>query len=72
MRAGLLPADWPYTVNAVSGYSGGGKALIDRFETDDPDIAFRAYGLASAAQALARNAAYCERWPKARCAGVLA
>jgi N-acetyl-gamma-glutamyl-phosphate reductase len=45
VRAGLLPADWPYTVNAVSGYSGGGKALIERFEAD-PDIAFRAYGLA--------------------------
>ena len=45
VRAGLLPADWPYTVNAVSGYSGGGKALIQRFE-DDPDLAFRAYGLA--------------------------
>jgi len=44
VRAGLLPADWPYTVNAVSGYSGGGKALIQRFE-DDVDIAFRAYGL---------------------------
>lgn len=44
LRAGLLPADWPYTVNAVSGYSGGGKALIARFE-DDADIAFRAYGL---------------------------
>jgi N-acetyl-gamma-glutamyl-phosphate reductase len=45
LRAGLLPTDWPYTVNAVSGYSGGGKALIARFEAD-PDIAFRAYGLA--------------------------
>ncbi len=44
VRAGLLPADWPYTVNAVSGYSGGGKALIERFEADR-DIAFRAYGL---------------------------
>lgn len=44
VRAGLLPADWPYTVNAVSGYSGGGNALIDRFVAD-PDIAFRAYGL---------------------------
>lgn len=45
VRAGLLPDDWPYTVNAVSGYSGGGKALIERFETTEPDIAFRAYGL---------------------------
>lgn len=42
---GLLPADWPYTVNAVSGYSGGGKALIERFEGDGADIGFRAYGL---------------------------
>jgi N-acetyl-gamma-glutamyl-phosphate reductase len=44
VRAGLLPADWPYTCNAVSGYSGGGKALIARFE-DDRDIAWRGYAL---------------------------
>lgn len=44
VRAGLLPADWPYICNAVSGYSGGGKALIARFE-DDPDIAWRGYAL---------------------------
>lgn len=45
VRSGLLPADFPYTVNAVSGYSGGGKGLIERFEADT-DIAFRTYGLA--------------------------
>jgi N-acetyl-gamma-glutamyl-phosphate reductase len=44
VRAGLIPADWPFTVHAVSGYSGGGTALIARFEAE-PDIAFRAYGL---------------------------
>ena len=44
VRGGLLPADWPFTVNAVSGYSGGGKALIERFESEG-DIAFRTYGL---------------------------
>lgn len=44
VRAQMLPGDWPYTVNAVSGYSGGGNALISRFETS-PDIAFRTYGL---------------------------
>ncbi len=44
VRAGLLPADWPYSVNAVSGYSGGGKALIERFD-GDPALAFRSYGL---------------------------
>ncbi|OCC25217.1 N-acetyl-gamma-glutamyl-phosphate reductase [Croceicoccus estronivorus] len=44
VKAGLLPADWPYTCNAVSGYSGGGKALIERFEQDG-DIAWRGYAL---------------------------
>ena len=43
VRAGLLPADWPFTVNAVSGYSGGGKALIERFEAANSP-AFRSYG----------------------------
>lgn len=43
---GLLPADWPYSVNAVSGYSGGGKALIERFESvSGAAIGFRTYGL---------------------------
>ncbi len=45
IAAGLLPSDWPYSVNAVSGYSGGGKALIERFQTADAP-AFRTYGLA--------------------------
>ena len=44
VRQGLLPADWAYTCHAVSGYSGGGKALIARFEADR-DIAFRDYAL---------------------------
>ena len=28
----ILPPDWPISVNAVSGYSGGGKKLISAFE----------------------------------------
>jgi N-acetyl-gamma-glutamyl-phosphate reductase len=44
VSAGLLPADWPYVCHAVSGYSGGGKALIARFEAET-DIAWRGYGL---------------------------
>ena len=44
VRTALLPADWPYTCHAVSGYSGGGKSLIARFE-QDPDIAWRGYAL---------------------------
>lgn len=49
VEAGLLPADWPVTVNAVSGYSGGGRKRIESFE--DPGAANRctssylAYGL---------------------------
>ena len=46
VAAGLIPSDWPYSVNAVSGYSGGGKALIERFEGGEgADIGFRTYGL---------------------------
>ena len=49
VRAGLLRSDALLSVNAVSGYSGGGKGLIARFEDqEDPDhtaTAFRAYGL---------------------------
>ncbi len=57
VRDGLLPADWPYTVNAVSGYSGGGNALIDRFAAE-PDIAFRAYGLPGGHKHLPEMQAY--------------
>ncbi|HBF89631.1 MAG TPA: N-acetyl-gamma-glutamyl-phosphate reductase, partial [Hyphomonas atlantica] len=32
VSAGLLPASWPVVVSAVSGYSGGGKAMITEFE----------------------------------------
>lgn len=41
---GRLPADWPYVLNAVSGYSGGGKALIERF-AQEPDLGYRSYGM---------------------------
>jgi len=30
---GLVPSDFPVTINAVSGYTGGGKALIERMES---------------------------------------
>jgi len=45
VRAGLVPTDWPVTINAVSGYSGGGKAMIAEFEAEGASTAFRAYGL---------------------------
>ena len=34
---GLLPADYPVTINAVSGYSGGGKSLIAAFEDENAE-----------------------------------
>jgi N-acetyl-gamma-glutamyl-phosphate reductase len=42
--AGLLPADYPITINAVSGYSGGGKSMIESFENGSAP-AFELYGL---------------------------
>ena len=46
---GLIPADFPLTVNAISGYSGGGKGLIGEFEDTAPPAgtndAYRTYGL---------------------------
>ena len=48
-RAGLVPADFPLTVNAVSGYSGGGKAMIEEFEKKGSpaytETVVRTYGL---------------------------
>ena len=41
--AAILPADWPVTVNAVSGYSGGGKAMIAEFEDGRTTDAYRIY-----------------------------
>src|ERR1700742_2860096 len=42
--AGVLPADYPVTVNAVSGYSGGGKSMIADFEGGTAP-SFELYGL---------------------------
>jgi N-acetyl-gamma-glutamyl-phosphate reductase len=41
---GLVPADAPLSINAVSGYSGGGKAMIAAHEADGGP-AFELYGL---------------------------
>jgi N-acetyl-gamma-glutamyl-phosphate reductase len=50
--AGILPADFPLTINAVSGYSGGGRGMIAEFEDPQAPVtseqAFRLYGLSLA------------------------
>lgn len=32
VQAGLLPADYPLSIHAISGYSGGGRAAVERHE----------------------------------------
>ncbi|OYU49207.1 MAG: N-acetyl-gamma-glutamyl-phosphate reductase [Rhizobiales bacterium PAR1] len=46
--AGLMAPDYPVAVNAVSGYSGGGKSMIEAYEAPQPGVhapAFELYGL---------------------------
>ena len=49
VEAELIPTVWPITVNAVSGYSGGGRSMIAEFEDESsPGFtreAYRTYGL---------------------------
>lgn len=49
VRAGIVPPDFPLTANAVSGYSGGGKSMIEEFEDRGSpryvETVVRAYGL---------------------------
>ncbi len=42
--AGLVPAALPLTINAVSGYSGGGKPMIEAYEAGSAPL-FEVYGL---------------------------
>jgi len=47
--AGLVPASWPISIAAVSGYSGGGRNMIAEFEdkqgTTYTEVPYRIYGL---------------------------
>jgi N-acetyl-gamma-glutamyl-phosphate reductase len=44
VEAGFIPADYPIAVNAVSGYSGGGRSMIEAYEAGTAP-AFELYGL---------------------------
>jgi N-acetyl-gamma-glutamyl-phosphate reductase len=44
VEAGILPRDYPVTINAVSGYSGGGKSMIEAHDHDGGP-AFELYAL---------------------------
>jgi N-acetyl-gamma-glutamyl-phosphate reductase len=62
IEAGLAPADWPFSVHGVSGYSGGGKSMIAEFEDasadSHTDVPFRLYGLGLAHKHLPEMQAY--------------
>jgi N-acetyl-gamma-glutamyl-phosphate reductase len=55
--AGLVPAEYPITINAVSGYSGGGKSMIASFEEGSAP-AFELYGLGFEHKHLPETQAY--------------
>ena len=44
VEAGLVPRDYPIAINAVSGYSGGGRGMIEAHDHDGGP-AFELYGL---------------------------
>lgn len=45
VAAGIVPADYPISVNAVSGYSGGGKTMIETYEPAQTAPSFELYAL---------------------------
>jgi len=46
IEAGLLPADFPVTVNGITGYSGGGRQMIEDYVAKGEDATeFMLYGL---------------------------
>ncbi|MEJ6783267.1 N-acetyl-gamma-glutamyl-phosphate reductase [Aminobacter sp. Piv2-1] len=46
ITAGLLPADFPVTINGISGYSGGGRQMIEDYEAQGENSPeFLPYGL---------------------------
>ena len=46
ISAGLIPADYPVTINGISGYSGGGRSMIEDYESKGEDAPeYLPYGL---------------------------
>ena len=46
VNRGVMPADYPVAIHAISGYSGGGRKMIEQFEsTDSPDAITAPYFL---------------------------
>lgn len=61
INAGIMSADYPVTYNAVSGYSGGGKKMIEDYEAKGAAaIAYHPYGLTFAHKHLPEMQVYAE------------
>lgn len=59
VTAGVIPADWPLSCNAVSGYSGGGKSMIAEFEDGASPTDWRTYALTLAHKHVPEMKAHC-------------
>lgn len=50
INEGVAPKDYPYSVTSITGYSGGGRQLIERYvdapDAGSPSLAARPYGFA--------------------------
>ncbi|TXN71423.1 N-acetyl-gamma-glutamyl-phosphate reductase [Methylobacterium sp. WL6] len=57
VEGGLIPSDSPVSINAVSGYSGGGKSMIEAYEAGSA-APFLLYGLGFAHKHLPETQAY--------------
>ncbi|NEU13070.1 N-acetyl-gamma-glutamyl-phosphate reductase [Methylobacterium sp. BTF04] len=57
VEAGLIAPDCPVSINAVSGYSGGGKSMIEAYEAGK-GAAFQLYGLGFAHKHLPETQTY--------------
>ena len=61
IAAGIMSADYPVTYNAVSGYSGGGKKMIEDYEAKGAKaLAYHPYGLTFAHKHLPEMQVYAE------------
>ena len=58
VEAGLIPPDYPITINAVSGYSGGGRSMIEAHDRDRGP-AFELYALGLEHKHLPETQLYC-------------
>ncbi|KZK89265.1 N-acetyl-gamma-glutamyl-phosphate reductase [Pseudovibrio sp. W64] len=45
LEAGVIPSTHALTVNAVSGYTGGGRQMIEKYEASDKPSSYWPYGL---------------------------